>query len=237
MWVLRLLMAAFAIDQTFYRVNAEGGSDRNLCFQSPYMFAFSNSSAFCTSCITLAEDPNTAFSMTGDFSSGNFTCNNVLGRWGGPECSLNPYEPNKCIQAARLQVLEPTCTSGGSMHSCAYNLTFAMMTAGESEDYVYLGRGNQSCPAVQGYTTELLNEAKYWLSNSSDEVYSMKNADGKLKLAYEDCHADVDVLYGSFLGVQAGGHGGDNGVPDWGEIALSFPVLLVMVILAYGHQL
>lgn len=230
-------MAAFTIGQTLYQVNADGESDKNLCFQSPYLFAFFNSSAFCTSCVTLAGDPNTSFSMAGGFSFGSFTCNNVLGTWGGPECSLDPYEPNKCIQAARLQVLEPTCTGGGSMHSCAYNLTFAMMTAGGSENYVYLGRGNESCPAVQGYTTDPLNEAKYWLSNNSVEVYSMKNADGKLKLAYEDCQADVDVLYGSFLGVQSGGHGGDNGVRDWRNIALSFPVFFVMVALAYGHQL
>lgn len=237
MWALRLLMVALTASQTLNRVNAQGGSARNLCFDGGYMSASSNSSAFCSACVALAGDPSTDYSMAGDFTSGTFTCNNVLGTWGGLECSSNPYEPKTCTQAASLKVLEPTCTSGGSMDTCAYNLTFAMMTAGESEDYVYLGRWNLSCPAVQGYTTDPRNEANYWLSGSPDEVYSMKNADGKLKLAYKDCEADVTVLYGSFLGVQSGGHGDDSGVGDWGRTGLSVPVFFVMSALGYGQLL
>lgn len=170
-------------------------------------------------------------------SMGIFQCNNVKGFAGREFCSSNPYEPSTCAQAAALQVLEPTCTGGGSMNSCAYNLTFAMMTAGGSESYVYLGRGNESCPLVQGYAIDGQNEAKYWVEDNSNATYSMRNIDGKLKLTYGDCQADVDVLSGSFLGVKASGHGDDNRARNWGEAALSFPVFFVMAVLGHRYQL
>eukprot|EP00963_Diacronema_lutheri_P006330 scaffold544_cov320-Pavlova_lutheri.AAC.44 len=204
LWLFAAMAFVFAVDKSLWQTKAEQVDVQSLCYQGPFMFASLNSSRFCGACSELAGS-NTNYEMAGDFSSGNFTCNGVLGRWGGAECSFRPYEPRTCIQAANLTVHEPTCSNGGSMDPCAYNLTMAMMTTGEDQDYVYLGRGDGTCPKLQGYASGSRDAVVYSLPVSfSVGSYEIVNVGGQLRIRHDDCSAVVHVLSGSFLNASAG---------------------------------
>eukprot|EP00963_Diacronema_lutheri_P006327 scaffold544_cov320-Pavlova_lutheri.AAC.41 len=237
MWAVFLAMVVRCDSMSALQTSDEDVTVPDLCYSYPYADAASTPTAFCFGCSTLAESTFTfsqsSLTINGT-TNGNFTCEDVPGSWGQTVCLPEPYEPRSCVQAANLTVLEPTCSNGGSMDPCAYNLTMAMMTSGTNQQYVYFGRYNFTCPRVQGYKTPSQNEATYWLGKNSSDVYTMRNVDGQLKLDYSDCQAEVVVLSGSFLDVSA--HGTDNSATSLRNMVASLPLSLVLLFLLYVHH-